>query len=166
MSQPTETRERTGVFDTEFAWQSGAIAGAVATVAMGLVITVVEPELISELIAGLYGMSGNLLVGWLAHLIHGIVFGVLFAYVLMDPALYGASQAYWRTVVAGVLYGLFLAVAGGGIVMPIWLAVVGFAGPPSIPFLDPTFLAWHVVYGVVLGVVFPYVADRGPGDEP
>lgn len=166
MSQPTDAQDRTGLFDTDFAWQSGALAGAVATVATGLAIMVLEPAVISEAIAGLYGMEGNLLVGWLAHLLHGVLFGVLFAYVLMEPTVHGLTRTYWQTLVAGVLYGVVLAVAAAGIIMPIWLGVVGVEGAPSVPYLDPTFLAWHVVYGGVLGAVFPYVADLEAGDEP
>jgi len=44
--------------------------------------------------------------------------------------------------------------------MPIWLGLVGFGTPPSIPFVTPATVGWHLVYGGVLGAVFARVVDR------
>jgi hypothetical protein len=93
-------------------------------------------------IAGLYGSEGSLVVGWIAHLIHGSLFGAVSAAVLADPGLYRITEWVWKTVVAGVIYGLVvagvvyglvLAVVGAGIVMHIWLGVVGVSMATSIP---------------------------------
>jgi len=84
-------------------------------------------------IAGLYGSEGSLVVGWIAHLIHGSLFGAVSAAVLADPGLYRITEWVWKTVVAGVVYGLVLAVVGAGIVMHIWLGVVGVSMATSIP---------------------------------
>jgi hypothetical protein len=70
------------------------------------------------------------------------------------------SEWLWKTVVAGVVFGLVLAVAGAGIVLPIWLGAVGVDVGASIPFVTVPSLLWHTLYGVVLGVGF-HVGDGG-----
>lgn len=149
-----------GAFEPNWAWKGGALAGLVATIVMGVVITLTNLETLRLAIAGLYGFEGSLAVGWVAHLVHGTIFGVLFAALLSDPGLYGVSERVWKTVGVGVVYGLVLAVVGAGIVMPIWLDVAGFPTPPSIPNVTGPTLLWHVVYGAVLGGVFPFVTER------
>jgi len=108
-------------------------------------------------IAGLYGSEGSLVVGWIAHPIHGSLFGAVSAAVLADPGLYRITEWVWKTVVAGVVYGLVLAVVGAGIVMHIWLGVVGVSMATSIPNVSAPLLVWHLVSGVVLGGVVPFV---------
>lgn len=76
---------------------------------------------------------------------------------MADPGFFGVSDSIPKTIVAAVSYALVLAVAGAGIVMPIWLGVAGFAVPPSIPDVTPPLLVWHGIYGVVLGGLFPFV---------
>lgn len=143
-------------FEAQWSWKGGAIAGFVATAAMGLVITAMnDPTL--EAIASLYGLEGSFTAGWVAHLIHGTVFGLLFAAILTDPSVHAVTAHVWKTVLAGVIYGLVLAVVAAGVVMPMWLATVGFPAPPRVPYVTGPVLFWHLVYGVVLGVLFPYV---------
>jgi hypothetical protein len=142
-------------FERGLPWKGGALAGCVATVVMGLALTAVDASIVSESIAGLYGASGNLRVGWVAHLVHGTLFGVVFAVVLSAPGLYRVGEWLPKSVLAGVVYGLVLAVAGAGIVTPMWLEAVGVAGPSSLPHVTVTLLVWHAVYGGVLGALFP-----------
>lgn len=140
--------------------RAGAVSGFVATVAMGLAIVAVDVETLRVAVAGLYGFEGSLLAGWLAHLVHGTLFGVLFAAVAADPALHEVSERRWRTCLAGVGYGLGLALAGTGIVLPIWLAVLGVPGVPSIPHVTAATVTWHLVYGAVLGWLFASLERR------
>lgn len=144
-------------FESSPAWRGGALAGFAATVVMGLVITATRLAVLQESIAGLYGLQGSLVAGWVAHLAHGTLFGAVFALLLADPGLYRLTDWRWKTLLAGVVYALVLAVFGAGIIMPIWLDLAGFPGPPSIPFVTAPLLLWHLVYGVVLGAVFPVV---------
>ncbi|MFB6302686.1 MAG: histidine kinase [Haloferacaceae archaeon] len=146
-------------FETEPAWRGGALAGVVATVVMGVVITATNLPVLQESIAGLYGLEGNLVAGWIAHLVHGTLFGALFALILADPGLYRLTEWRWKTLLAGVAYALVLAVFGAGIIMPIWLGFAGFPAPPSIPNVTTPLLLWHLVYGIVLGAVFPAVEE-------
>ena len=138
----------------EIRWRSGAVSGAAATVVMGLLITATDLATLQVAIAGLYGQEGNLLVGWLAHVLHGSLFGVVFAAVLTDAAVQEVPASPTKSVAAGAVYGTVLAVVGAGIVMPIWLAAAGVAGPEAIPHITAPSVGWHLVYGVVLGGAF------------
>jgi len=157
--------ERTGrsvdaeAFEFDIAWQGGALSGLVATVLMGIVITLTDVETLRVVIAGLYGFEGSLVVGWASHLVHGTLFGVLFAVVLSDPSLHRLEDWLWKSVVAGVVYGLSLAVIAAGVLMPIWLGVAGVVDPPSIPNVSVASLLWHAVYGLALGAAYPFAAD-------
>ena len=146
-------------FAARWAWRGGAVAGLIATVAMGIAISLMRLATLRLSIAGLYGLEGNLAAGWIAHLVHGAIFGVIFAAILADPGLYRVPEWIWKSVVAGAVYGLVLAVVGAGIVMPIWLGAVGFPSPPSFPNVTAPLLIWHLVYGVVLGLLFPAVRE-------
>jgi len=160
---PVSTEAATaGPFTTTIDWRGGAVAGLAATVVMGAFIAGVNLPTLRSSIAGLYGQAGSLVVGWAAHLVHGTLFGVVFATVMADPGLHRVKQSVLRTVLAGVSYGVVLAVAGAGIIMPIWLSLAGFANPPTPPFVTVPMLAWHLVYGVVLGATFSYTRRLGP----
>lgn len=156
------TRERTESrepFEASWAWRTGAVAGFVATAAMGVAIMLGDLAVLREAIAGLYTFEGNLVAGWAAHLVHGSLFGVIFAATLSDPALHRVTDWAWKSVLAGVVYALVLAVVGAGFVMPVWLNIVGFGPSLSVPNVTAALVGWHVVYGLVLGGVYT-VLDR------
>lgn len=146
----------------EIRWRDGAIAGFLATIAMSVSIVATDLEVLRVAVAGLYGSEGSLLVGWAAHLVHGALFGMLFAAILADATLEDLLDGPAWTAAAGGAYGVVLALAGAGIIMPIWLAVVGFADPPSLPNVTVPLLAWHLVYGVVLGGVYAHMSGPDP----
>lgn len=151
--------EAFAAFETTWHWRAGALAGLVATVIMGIAISLTDLATLQEAIAGLYGQSGSLAVGWAAHLVHGVLFGVLFAAILTDPSLYRVSDRVHVSTVAGVVYGLVLAVVGAGIIMPMWLSVVALSEVVPIPNVTMPLLAWHLVYGAVLGLLYPALED-------
>ena len=157
----TETpRETEAEFETHIAWQGGALAGAIAAITTGIGITVLDFDTLSVVIAGLYGQTGSLTVGWIAHVVLGAIFGVIFAGVLTDPGLYRLADSWWKTTVAGLVFGIVLAVMGFGIIMPIWIAFVGSPDPPAAPYIPSSSLLWHTIYGVALGAVYPSVASH------
>ena len=151
--------ETTGPFEATWAWKGGGVAGLLATLVMGVFISVMNLPTLQLAIAGLYGQTGNLVAGWFAHLAHGTLFGMIFALVLSDPGLYRVTEWYWKTTVAGVVFGMMLAIVGAGIIMPIWLGFAGFPTPPSIPNVTVPMLIWHLIYGLVLGGLFPVLED-------
>lgn len=146
-------------FDEHLALVGGATGGFVAAIAMGVTFMVLEPAILGEFVPGLYGFEGSLAVGWIAHLVHGVAFGLVFAVVMDDPSLVQVSDYVWKTVIAGVVFGLVLAVVGMGVVMPMWSQAVGLSLVLEIPYVTLPLLVGHVVFGAVLGAVFPFV-DR------
>jgi hypothetical protein len=157
-----EPGESTAPFESSVSWRAGAAAGFVATAVMGVVISAMDLTTLRVAVAGLYGFSGNLAAGWVAHLAHGTLFGVVFAAILADPGLHRVSEWLWKTLVAGVVFGLVLSVVGAGIVLPIWLGVAGVDVGVSVPFVTVPSLVWHGVYGVVLGAAF-HLSERVSG---
>lgn len=147
-------------FDVPIAWRGGGFSGLVATLATTIVMVPVDSEFFSQTIAGMYGLDGLLAVGIAAHLVHGTLFGLVFAAVLSDPGLIGITNWLWKSAVAGLVFGLVLAIVGTGFILPVWLQFVGLTGLLSIPYVTAALLAWHALYGVVLGVVFPFFAGE------
>lgn len=145
-------------FDVPVAWRGGAAAGFLATLATTVVIVPFDIGLFSDTIAGMYGLEGVFAAGVVAHLIHGTLFGVVFAAVLSDPSLVGITNWLWKAAAAGVVFGLVLAVVGTGFVLPAWVQFVGVTGLLPMPYVNATLLAWHGLYGLVLGLVFPFAA--------
>lgn len=143
-------------FETTAALRGGTAAGFVATVATLAPILVLDSGMLSDTIAGMYGVEGSLLVGLVAHLVHGTLFGFGFAFVLSDPGLIGITRWWWKTILAGVVYGLVLSLVATGFVLPVWLEPLGASTVPDVPFITTTLVAWHVLYGLVLGVLFPF----------
>jgi len=146
--------------EDQFAWRRGAGAGLVASIVMGLAIMAVDLATLRQAIAGLYGFEGSLVAGWIVHLAHGTMFGIVFAFILLDPGIAGITSWVWKTTLAGIVYGLVLAVAGGGIIMPIWLGVVGVGNVSTIPHVTRPMLVWHAVYGAVLGFGVAIAEER------
>jgi len=158
--QETLQSDQSDPFSARWDWRSGAVSGLLAAAVMGVAITVTQQATLQVAIAGLYGQAGNLVVGWFAHVVHGTLFGMLFALVLAEPGLYHLTDWPWKTALAGIVFGLVLAVAGAGIVMPMWIGLLGGPAPETIPALSGPMLLWHLLYGAVLGTVFPFVEDR------
>jgi len=155
MNSPTEGNP----FESAWAIRGGAVAGILATGVMGVAISLMRLETLQMAIAGLYGQGGNLIAGWIAHLLHGTIFGVGFAGLLADPGLHRLTEWAWKTVLAGIVFGLLLALIGAGFVMPVWLSAVGAAPIPPVPNVTVELVIWHLIYGGVLGAVFPYFED-------
>lgn len=158
-SEESESVEIQTRLQSDVQWGHGALAGFVASLAMALVIGLWDATVLRDAIAALYQQEGNLVVGVLTHVIHGTLFGVLFALILSDPGLYHLDEHTGKSVLAGVVYGLALALFGAGIIMPIWLNSLGSQDLP-MPYITGPLLVWHLVYGTVLGLVYTLSFDR------
>ena len=146
-------------FDTQIPWRGGLLSGFVATVATTLVILPTNASLFSETIAGMYGFEGVLAVGLFTHLIHGTLFGLVFAAVLSDPGLVYVSNSIPKTVLAGLVFGFVLTIVGTGFLLPAWSQFAGLSDPPSMPWVTLPLFGWHTLYGVVLGLLFPFLEE-------
>lgn len=125
------------------------VASLVAGVAMGAVLTGLTDTL--PAIGGLYGVQ-SVGVGWVLHLFHSVVFGLIFATAVSHTSGGWTTPSIGRCAVLGLGYGIVLWAVAAGIVMPVWLNLVGI--PSSVPFLTLSSLLGHTVWGVSLGVLY------------
>jgi hypothetical protein len=140
---------------------AGAVAGVLGTVAFGgLQMAMGMEGVIAGAIPALYTLEPSLVVGWLVHLFHGAVLGVVFAVVLTRPPLRRYADRIGPVLGLGAAYGVVTTVALAWLLMPIWLQTVGFAMAPPFPNVGLASLLGHVVYGVVLAAAFVVLRPR------
>ncbi|MFD1646982.1 histidine kinase [Haloarchaeobius litoreus] len=133
-------------------WQGGVVGGLLGGVAMGVMLTMQMTPVIENAIPAMYGLSGGA-AGWVIHMFHAAILGVGFAAVAKQFDLDSLGPSVGTGLAYGVVLWLVLAV----LVMPVWLQTVGFAGAPALPNVNVQSLFGHLVYGGVLGLVYPFV---------
>ena len=155
VAMSTETRQQTGLA-VDGAWKAGVVAGLAGGVAMSIVMLAMGAmPVIAAAIPGLYTLAppANPAAGLVVHLSHAAVLGVAFAGVV---GAVGVEEPR-LTVLVGLGYGVVTWVVLAALVMPVWLAAVGFPNAPPFPNFAVPSLLWHLVYGAVAGAVFPAV---------
>lgn len=127
--------------------------GLVAAVTMGVAMDLVGFDF--QAIGALYGIE-NFVVAMLTHEFHSVVFVLFYAAVLVVvPPPYG--EGITSRLGIGIVFGLGLWVVAAGLVMPLWLRLVGIAAPlPNIPLSS---LVGHVVWGGTTALLF-HAGDR------
>ena len=156
MAQETSTGvERERVYKVRRTWVSGVAAGLAGGAVMGVLLSVLMTPVIEAAIPALVGLSGGL-AGWVVHMSISAVFGVIFAALVTLTPLADYTDRPLALVGVGLAYGAVLWIVAAGIVMPIWLSAVGFPMAPPVPNLNPTSLLVHLVFGAVVGLVYPY----------
>jgi len=141
-------------------WVAGGVSGLIAGVVMGFMLQMMMTPVITTAIPALYGANG-IVAGWIAHLFHSVVFGLIFAAAVTSvPSLSAYADRVSTGAGLGIVYGVIVWIVAAAIVMPIWLSAVGFPGAPPLPNFNPMSLVGHVVFGVVLGGLFPVVRNR------
>ncbi|MFB6298044.1 MAG: histidine kinase [Salinirussus sp.] len=163
MNVRTVTQQEDGAIEVGL---TGAVAGVVATVAMGGVqMATGQQGGIAMAFPATYGVRGPApAIGWVIHLFHGAVLGGLYATVAAHPSVAARASSLGRRLILGVGYGLALTVVAVGLVMPVWLGLVGFPGaPPLFGAVGTMSVLTHVAYGAVLGLLVPTIRARiGP----
>lgn len=158
MSQETRSETATSTGTGLADWQAGIVGGLVGGLAMGAMLSMTNAPALEGAIPALYFLAPppNGLAGWVVHMSHSAILGVVFA-AIMGAGLGRFSDSVGATTAIGAVYGIVLWAVLAALVMPIWLAAVGFPGAPPFPnFALPGSLPAHVVYGAVLGAVYPY----------
>lgn len=133
-------------------WQGGVVGGLLGGAVMGVMLTMQMTPVIENAIPAMYGLSGGL-AGWVVHMFHAAILGVGFAAVATRVDLDSLAPSVGLGLAYGVVLWLVLAV----LVMPVWLQTVGFAGAPALPNVNVQSLVGHLVYGGVLGLVYPLI---------
>jgi uncharacterized membrane protein YagU involved in acid resistance len=135
-------------------WKGGVVAGVAGGALMGVLLSVLMTPVIQGAIPSMYGLSGGA-AGWVVHMSHSAILGVVFAGVAGLLPQY--TDTTLKTVLAGAVYGIVLWVVLAAFVMPVWLSAVGSPANPPLPNFNPMSLVGHLVYGIVLGAIYPAV---------
>lgn len=149
MSTETETAtaNRTGTNR----WLTGVVGGLAGALAMGALVLAMNEPTLAVAIPSMYGLAPppDPVLGTGVHLFHGAVLGLAFA------ALAGLAgvESPGRVVGLGLAWGVATWVGLAALVMPVWLSVVASPASPPFPNFAAPSLLWHLVYGLVLGVV-------------
>lgn len=128
--------------------QKKYLAGAVAGLAGGIVFGgMMQAMDVMPMVAALVG-STSVFVGWLVHLVISVIIALFFVWWFgMKSTSLGKGAAY------GVLHGFIWWILGALIAMPVMLGMgVQFAN--MFERMNVLSLVGHLVYGVIVGLVF------------
>jgi hypothetical protein len=139
-------------------WRAGVLAGVAGAFVMGALVLAMNPPTLAVAIPSLYTLAPppSPAVGMTVHVFHGAVLGVVF--VGLASALDVDSPG--ALVGAGLAWGVLTWAVLAGLVMPVWLDIVGSPASPPLPNFAVPSLLWHVVYGLVLGGVYVLTRER------
>lgn len=139
-------------------WVAGAIGGAVGAVVMGALIVAMNPATIAVAIPSLYTLAPppSVPLGMAVHVFHGAVLGAVYAGIVAAVD----RDSTRDLLLIGLGWGVATWIGLAGLVMPVWLGVVGSPASPPVPNFAPPSLLWHLVYGLVLGGVYAVTIDR------
>jgi hypothetical protein len=157
--------------DVEGLLSRGLTADRLALVAgcsllAGLVMGLVADALTGAVpvIGALYGVADPL-VGWVTHIFHTLVFGLFYA-GLLSAAPARVDRGHVGRIAVALVWASALWFFAAGIVMPIWLGLVGVTAP--VPMLAPSALLTHLLWGALLGATYSlgraWLAARAEGE--
>ena len=149
--------------DRTRAWTSGAIAGLVGGVGMGVVLQFGTD--VMAIIGALVGVE-SAPAGWAVHLAIATAFGVLFVAAFDRPFFDELRTTVSGCLSLGVAHSAALGLLTGGVVLP---ASIGFSDGSSLPIaalplpgvtagieVGVVIAVSHLVYGLVLGGTFAH----------
>ncbi len=170
--------------DSSWGWPiGGALGGAIAAAAFGLVMWLMDPEILAVAIPAIYGLEPVGVVGWTIHVAHGVVLGLLFGFLVTREPILGIvatsteTEALSRTgialrvVGAGFVFGLAVWAILPLLVLPVWLEALGVEAAADFPATAVESMIGHLLFGTVLGLVFAVTIDfrdrpaRSPFEE-
>lgn len=142
--------------DTQ-AWIAGTIGGLAGQVVyetfqMGYLLwnaTTVTPAAMQSHAAGVP-----------PHLASGVLLGLVFALLVANSPLATYADDLSTSVPLGFSYGLLTWLVPLPALIAVGLQIAGVADP-SVQSFNLGSIARHVMYGIVLGFVYPYVRNRG-----
>ncbi len=137
---------------------AGVVAGLVAGLVFGMMMQLMNvptPEggqmPMMAMVAKVVG-STSLAVGWIYHLFNSAFIGAIFVWLFSKRAVSVGSGLGW-----GAVYGIGWWIVGGQVLMPIALGMPPFASimMPDMRMVAIGSLIGHVIYGLILGGLFP-----------
>ncbi|NUP54666.1 MAG: hypothetical protein HOQ19_02445 [Gemmatimonadaceae bacterium] len=135
-------------------WMQAVLAGIAGTLVMTAVGVWVAPMMglprmnPAEMLAG--AMGGSLVLGWMGHLMIGVVLAI--GYAIVSPALPGPAAA------RGALYGVAPWLLAQVAVMPM-MGMPLFSGSIAMAMGS---LVGHLIYGAVVGTVYGRAQASAP----
>ncbi len=153
-------------FRGRFNWVlSGAISGVAGAMAFGAFFGLIYPDVVAVTIPSLYGIKATRSTGWALHLLHGLVLGVVFGFVVTrklvlralvanpEPRHFEGQGPSARLTALGMGYALLVWLAIPLVALPIWVVFTGGADP-DFPTATVESLLAHLIFGGMLGFVF------------
>lgn len=143
-------------------WISGAVGGFIGGIAFALVIQYgMSEDVLLRAIPSLYGVSGPaLVIGWIFHLFHSVLFGLLYAKIASYDQLTQHTTDPIEGMISGVIYGFHLV-----IIIAVLYALAMLTGIPvpeklPLPYVSMISYFGHLVFGGVLGIVYALLAGE------
>ncbi|THE66338.1 hypothetical protein D8Y22_03455 [Salinadaptatus halalkaliphilus] len=171
MGTDTENTSAFGI-DSTWGWPiGGALGGALGAAAFGLVVWFADPDIVAVAIPAVYGLDPVGVVGWGIHIAHGIVLGLIFGFLVTRSRIHGIirtsaetdalsqTSVALRVIAAGFVFGLAIWALLPLIVLPVWIEAIGTQAAADFPAAAVESLAGHVLFGIVLGLVFAVLMD-------
>lgn len=145
----------------EIKWRDAALASFVASVVFVGIHFPLGPPGMATAVPAMYGFQGPaLLLGATIHIIHGIVLGLLFAVAVSVALLREYAGRISTGFVLGLIYGIVTTIVLAALLLPVWLQIVGFPEAPSVPNFGIISLIDHLIYGGILGGLYPLFDAR------
>ncbi|SDQ25764.1 hypothetical protein [Natronobacterium texcoconense] len=154
----------------------GALGGVVGSLLFGVVLWFVDSAIITEAIPAIYGVEPIGTAGWIFHLVHGLVLGIVFGIIVSRNLILGTLMADVETgfiaamgpgvrfALAGMVYGLAVWAILPLLVLPIWMSIGGIEDP-GFPMLAFETLVGHLLYGLLLGALFSVFVESSQKAE-
>ena len=139
-------------------WQAGIVGGIVGGIVFGIMMTMDMRMVMEMAIPGMYGLSPSLELGWIIHLFHSAVFGIVFAAAVHYGGGREKLDSNLKLAAGGLGYGLIVWVLAAAILMPVWVNATMGMGAPVPNFVMESAMG-HAVYGVLLGLVYALIAE-------
>ena len=171
MATDTQNTSIVGI-DSSWGWPiGGALGGALGAAAFGLLIWLLDPDVIVAAVPGIYGLEPVGLAGWGLHIAHGAVLGIIFAFLITRSQILGIvttsvetgalsrTGVMSRVIAAGFVFGLAIWAVLPLIVLPLWTEAVGLEAAGAFPATAVESMLGHLLFGLVLGVVFAVTID-------
>ena len=176
MTPDTQNTSLIGI-SSSWGWPiGGALGGAIGAAAFGLLMWAFDPDALVAAIPAIYGLEPVGVVGWTIHVAHGVVLGIVFGFLITREQILGVIAAptetdalsrtgvMIRVVAAGFVFGLAIWAILPLIVLPVWIEALGFEAAGGFPAVAVTSMLGHLLFGLVLGLVFAVTIDLG--DRP
>lgn len=158
---PTETVTIESAETYPYRWAAGVAGGLVGGVGMGIVLH--AGANVMPFIGALYGWPTTT-GGWVAHLVHSVLIGLVFALIVSRPVIREQMTTVSEFVVAGIVYAAAVGLVTSGVMLPVAMNLLGTISLPESLLPLPGVVGGvlvvlsvgvaHLVYGVLLGATY------------